>query len=437
MLSRKRPWRNAWSFWRLPIDKLDANRLGRILIRLFMTLVLLALSGWLLRFNWLQRPIHYRNYAFSSEESRRLRLFARAQYAHGMHAWLQNDPETAAGFFRQAVTQEVFFLDAWLRLAEAEAMMGRSAKSREILLFTTSLTGAVFRWKWPQMLLARELGSDEIFYRNTNFLLSQRVLQEDALQLLHNHFGGNATAAVTVLDSDNFVSYLKWLMQRGMTEETLTVWQKIIENERADAATALRYAHFLLNNMRITESRTIWQAYLAVDGMTNAGFENEISQLGFDWRHWNDKDGNWVIKRVIQEAFEGKYALRISFAGRRNISFQNVYQIVPVVPLERFRLNYAWKSAELTTDQGPFIEIVGYDQKGFSQTGPMMTGTHKWRQEVIEFRPPEGCRAAVVRVRRRPSHRFDSKIKGSLWLDNFGLEMLSTENKQILSEKTP
>ncbi len=140
-------------------------------------------------------------------------------------------------------------------------------------------------------------------------------------------------------------------------------------------------------------------------------------------------------QHLVPGAHEGKYALRISFAGRQNISFQNIYQIIPVIPLERLRLNYAWKSKGISTDQGPFIEIVGYDQKGLFQSGPMITGTHTWREESIEFRPPAGCRAVVVRVRRRPSNRFDSKIKGSLWLDNFRLENLDSEKKEILSEK--
>ncbi len=42
-------------------------------------------------------------------------------------------------------------------------------------MFTTGLTDGVFRWKWPQMLLARDLGMDGILYRNTNYLLSRRI----------------------------------------------------------------------------------------------------------------------------------------------------------------------------------------------------------------------------------------------------------------------
>jgi tetratricopeptide (TPR) repeat protein len=414
---------------------MQTKKPGNILFKFLITLGLIALGGWLFYFNWLQRPIHYRTYSFSSEESQRLRSFARAQYAHGLHAWFQNDPERAAGFFRKAVSQDLFFMDAWLKLAEAEATMGHAETSRDILRFTTGLTGGVFRWMWPQMLLSRDLGMDAILYRNTNFLLSRRTLTQDALQLLHIHVGGDVKTAISVLAADNLVLYLNWLMRWGRPEDTLTVWQKIRENGKPDAEIGLQYAHFLLSEKRIAESISVWQEYLSLDGMTNAGFENDITQHGFDWRYWGDKDGNWTIERVNQGAHEGKYALRISFAGRQNISFQNVYQIVPVIPLERLRLNYAWKSDDITTDQGPFVEIVGYDQNGLSQSGPMITGTHKWREESIEFRPPAGCRAVVVRVHRRSSHRFDSKIKGSFWLDNFRLEILSPEKKQVLSEK--
>jgi hypothetical protein len=414
---------------------MNTKKVGNILFKLLITIALVLLGGWLLFFNWLQRPIHYQSYNFSIEEAQRLRPFAHAQYAHGLHAWFQNDPATAAEFFKQTVFQDIFFMDAWLKLAEAEATMGNSQKSRDILRFTTAISGGVFRWKWPQILLAREIGMDEILYRNTNYLLSHHILTQDALQLLHIHVGGDVTAAVTVLAPDNLVLYLNWLMRWGMTENSLTVWQKIHENGKPNAEIGLQYAHFLLDKKHVAESISVWQEYISLEGMTNGGFESDITQRGFDWRHWSDKGAKCTIERVNQGAYEGSYALRISFAGRQNISFQNIYQIVPVSPMERLRLSYAWRSDGITTDQGPFVEISGYDQNGLSQSGPMITGTHKWREASIEFRPPAGCRAVVVRVRRRSSHRFDSKIKGSLWLDNFRLEILDSEKKQVLSEK--
>ena len=109
-----------------------------------------------------------------------------------MHAWLQQKPERAGSCFRQAVSQDVLHLDAWLRLAEIEAALGRAEKARATLRFTTEMTDQVFRWKWSQMLLAKELGMENSLYRNTNFLLSGNVLVQDALQLLHTHLDGDA-----------------------------------------------------------------------------------------------------------------------------------------------------------------------------------------------------------------------------------------------------
>lgn len=408
-----------------------AKKTVNFLFKTIITLILTAMGGWLFYFNWLQRPIHYRNYTFSIEESQRLRSFARAQYAHGLHAWFQNDPETAAAFFKQTVLQDVFFLDAWFRLAEAEATMGHRQKAEDILAYTANLTDGVLRWKWPQTLLACDLGMDDIVYRNTNFLLTRRLLTQDSLQLLHMQSDGDVTETLNILEPGNLTLYLNWLMRWGMTEDTLSVWHKIRENGKPDAEIGLQYANFLLNQKHIAESIAIWQEYSRLDGVTNGGFEKEITQCGFDWRYWNDEGGSWKIERVNKEAHKGKHALRISFAGFQNISFHSFYQIFPVIPLERFRLNYAWKSDGISTDQGPFVEIIGYDQAGLSECGLKITGTNKWRTESIEFQPPEGCRAALVRVRRLPSHRFDSKIKGSLWLDDFRLEILKSDKKQV------
>ena len=177
----------------------------------------------------------------------------------------------------------------------------------------------------------------------------------------------------------------------------------------------------------------IWKKYTGSEGLTNPGFEKEITGQGFDWRHWGEEDGNWELKRANYEPVEGGFALRITFNGRENISFYHVYQIFKVDPQSKYRLTYAWKSRGITTDQGPFIEIYGYDQNGLYLTGPKITGTQGWREVSLEFDIPEGCRGAVVRLCRRPSSRFDSKIRGSLWLDDFRLEKIERDSPRFSS----
>jgi len=398
-----------------------------ILIRILITAILSALGCWSVYFNWPQRAVWQASYAFSDEEAQQLKVYPKAQYELGMHAWLQQQPERAAGFFRQAVSQDTLFLDAWLRLAETEAALGGEGKAKDILTFTTDLTEHVFRWKWEQILLARELGMQHRLYRNTNYLLSRKVLVQDALQLLHTHLGGEASAVIAVLEPANLSAYLDWLMRWGMTEESLIVWQAMNKVAEPEREIALQYAHFLLNHKRITPSVNIWQKYTGSAGLTNPGFERSLTGKGFDWRHWGEKDGNWDLKRVYNEAAEGEYALKIKFDGQENVSFQHLYQIIAVIPKKKYRLTYDWKSSGITTDEGPFMEIIGYDKQGLYRAGPMITGSNGWHEESITFEVPADSRAAVVRLRRRASMRFDSKIRGTVWIDNFRLEKTTNQ----------
>jgi hypothetical protein len=70
------------------------------------------------------------------------------------------------------------------------------------------------------------------------------------------------------------------------------------------------------------------------------------------------------------------------------------------------------------------MEVYGYDCPDLRAAGPMLTGDRDWHRAALEFTPPAGCQAVVVRLRRIQSRRFDNKVAGTLWLDDFNLEAL-------------
>ena len=106
-------------------------------------------------------------------------------------------------------------------------------------------------------------------------------------------------------------------------------------------------------------------------------------------------------------------------------------------PYEKYRLTYEWKSRGITTDQGPFVEVCSYDKHGLYQAGPMITGSRSWHEKAIEFEIPADCRAAVVRLRRRASMRFDAKISGMVWIDGFRLDKLETDTQTAAADTEP
>ena len=252
-------------------------------------MALIALGAWLVHFTWLQRQVHYKKYNFTMEEVERLSNFPQAQYDFGRRAWMALDAAAAAEHYRRAVSGDVLHIDAWLRLAEAEASMGNIDRARTILTHTDSRVANVYRWKWTQMLLARELGIDDIFMRNINFLIAHDKKVQDALQLLDGHVEGSAPVAVEALHPDNLASYLEWLMRWQRVEDTDAVWRKMAVAGPPDPDVALQYVHFLVGYKQIRKAGLIWQTHSGSNGMTNAGFEAEVTRLGFDWRFGKDK----------------------------------------------------------------------------------------------------------------------------------------------------
>jgi tetratricopeptide (TPR) repeat protein len=215
-----------------------------------------------------------------------------------MRAWSRGKAQEASEFFRQAVSENPFHMDAWLRLAESEAALGNLEKSKKILMFVDDTAAGVFRWQWPQMLLARDLGMDDVFLKNANDLLGHRKLTQDTLQLLDFHYKNDTAAVVDVLQSENRVPYLQWLMRWGRVDDTGTVWQRIVKDGAPDADVVLQYTHFLVGKKKVLAARDIWHKFNGAEGITNAGFEKEITGRGFDWRCSEDRQANWEIRRL-------------------------------------------------------------------------------------------------------------------------------------------
>jgi hypothetical protein len=193
------------------------------------------------------------------------------------------------------------------------------------------------------------------------------------------------------------------------------------ESDKFDNQLSDRYINFLVSQKDIHNAAKIRNKHSGIEGITNPDFEAPLSKKGFGWRYSNGKDREWNIQRLPQNPVNGKYALRISFAGDKNTNFKHLSQIVPVQALKDYRISYWWRSENITTDQRPYLEIRSFDGKSSLTKSPMIQSSTKWQEQTLLFSTPENCQAIVIRIRRNRSHRFDSKIEGQMWLDNFNL----------------
>ncbi|MDM8554881.1 hypothetical protein QUF75_09140 [Desulfococcaceae bacterium HSG7] len=389
-----------------------------------ITLLLILLTGWLLQYTWQKRSLSDKNQILSDNDAKTMKFLPEAQYLLGLKALSDSDAATASTYFRQAVSQDVYHIDAWLKLAEAENALGNVEKAKKILQFTHRRTKPVRRWKWSETLLAYELRMEKIFVHNINYMVQRGIHKQDALQLADAYTDYKTALTIQMLDTENMAPYLQNLMRLTRQADASLVWDAITETGKPAPDILLQYVNFLVNKKKIIKAYPIWREYTDTDGITNPDFEKKITRQGFDWRFGNDSERNWVIKRVTSPIYQGEYALQVTFGGKKNISFHHLYQIVPVKPLAAYTLTFVWQSVNITTDQGPFIEIYGYDQTGLSVHGRQITGTDQWHTESIQFKPPANCHAVVIRLRRMKSKRFDSKIAGVIRLDNFRLSRI-------------
>lgn len=385
-----------------------------------IALVLLVPAWHAMDYGRARRHLHYRDAVFAAQSDPGLLADADARYAYGRRAEGELDWAGAAAHYRQAALLDPLKMDAWLALAEVRAVTGDREGARRIVAFCQDHLAPLVRWKWRQTLLTHELGMAEAFGANINFLIDRGVKGHDAFFLLETHCETEPACALDVLAASNRPSYLKWAMRWRRAEAAAAAWSRLEADGAADRDLASDYVSFLLGRKETAEAARIWLAVNRRGGVTNGGFEDEISGRAFDWRAGRHPDDLWRIQRVAQEGREGTVGLRVDFAGRENVSFAHLSQIVPVAPLITCRLSFWWQSKGLTTDQLPFVEVIAYEAGGLLARGePMAESSGRWRQTELAFAPPADCHAVLVRLRRLPSRRFDSKIEGHVWLDDF------------------
>ena len=388
-----------------------------------LTIFLVILGVWLMAYSWQARRVTMRSFENTMEAADRLKAFPVAQFKIGYQLWFQNRLDVALNLFRRAVSKNFCHLDAWLKMGEIEATRGNRRKAMDILKFTDQVAPNVYSWKWRQTLLAHNLGLEQIFLRNINYLIPFPKSRQNALFMLDQAYGEDSAQILETLAHDNYISYLYWLLGGRRVDDAQTVWQALDDHEKEQPALLSRYVHFLLHNKRVADAKAVWRQ-AGHFGIINPKFEEAMINQGFGWRFFNPKTEASMIKRKYLLQSEREYVLQVTFSGQQNLGFSHFFQILPADPGKKYRIGWDWKSRQLTTDQRPFIEIYGFECKGLYVRGSMLPGSTDWHEAAIEFEVPEDCEAVGIRLRRLPSKRFDSKISGMLWMDNFSMRDL-------------
>jgi hypothetical protein len=347
------------------------------------------------------------------------RLFPETWLWQGNEAYyMRLDPEAAAQSYREALRRQPVMIDAWIALAKAELTAGRAGEAEHILDGLAPLIAHVSTWKWQELLLAYDLGHTQHFAASYNFILSRLPHRISEACYVALQFWGSWPMILPHVAAENRTVFLQQLMAAKEVDVALTLWKDMAADPEApESEVQLGFCQFLLDNKRLPAAKDVWKGWRG-DGIRtihDGSFELKPLNRAFGWRM--GRLPQVVMERTSQFPFEKNYCIHVHFNGKQNVLLNHLSQIVPVEPGRNYVLKFARRSRNITTDQGIFLEAVGYGCQGLRVQSEPVTGTSSWMVEEVEVPVPAGCEAVLIQLRRKESLMFDSMISGDYWLD--------------------
>src|ERR1700722_14631821 len=307
--------------------------------------------------------------------------------------------------------------------------------------------------------------SPEINWKVANFYVRTRKIS-DALRALKEvlledpskerqvfSLAANATADTQEILREMFppsapllLDYLDFQIATNRMDPAAQTWAILLELKSPfDPARALPYLDALIQHKHLDHLTEAWAALAArfpqeiaaresmPDLITNANFAFAPLNGGFDWRVIPVQ--GVAVAVDTSPGLDASKSLRINFDGTQNLDYAHVLQYVPVTPNTSYKFSAYMRAQGITTDSGPrFVLQDAYDPATlvdvssesanpvrFSISTDNLTGTSDWSPHQLEFKATGDPRLLIVKLARPPSHKFDNKLAGTVWIARVSL----------------
>jgi hypothetical protein len=326
----------------------------------------------------------------------------------GYYTWQAELQEFAgvdpASSLDEAVRLNRYASGAWVRLAARSEMRGDfPAAERQLLvaeqvdrLFDTrwALMNFYFRrgdaekfWFWTRKSLEMSYGDltslFELVWRFTDDgERMNRALPED-VQILNKYLyfltatnrltAGGPIALRLLRDSSSkdvpvLLHYGEEALEASRTSAAIVVWNGLCERK-------------LLTYKKLSPERA--------QTLTNADFMVAAIQTGFDWRFSPNPEVT-----ILQPIPEG--GVRISLNGKQSETEDLAWQVVPLLPGRRYRLQFDYRTADMRQTGVCWIVRAGF--RGLSELGhgAVLAPREEWQHADVVFSSGEANTARLV-----------------------------------------
>ena len=289
-------------------------------------------------------------------------------------------------------------VDVQLEVARFWFRRGDIARAMKHLDVALTFGGSLREEIFPDLLkLAEDPATREIAHAE---LLKQRVAWWPQF---FNHAAAKAASVETLralfqmqaggpntVTSDGLRAYLQRLQRENLWVESYLVW---------------------LNNLRKDQLN-------AIGNLFNGGFEEEISNLGFDWIV--TPASQVVVDTASTYGATGHKALRVVFRGPR-IQFQHVHQYLMLDP-GTYVLHGRVRPDNLETSEGIQWSIYCVGNTKAIAHSERFTGTDHWQHFTAQLQiPVQDCSVQMLRLELAGRSALDYEAKGAIWFDDLSI----------------
>jgi hypothetical protein len=363
--------------------------------------------------------------------------------------WQYNleDPDSprAIRAYQTALSFDPHSADTWLDLGTAYETEGDTAGARNAFVQAKRAypLSPEVSWRYGNFLLRR---GDS----NAAFAEIKRAVESDpkrgaAAFALSMRFDPNVNSALQrVLPSsqDAYLNVISALAEQGQTDQALIVWSKLAAlPPKLQLSQSFPLLEALINKRQVAEAQRVWDQALNFASVSrppdppgslvwDGGFETNVVGGGFTWRYSSFIDGV-VVTLDKNEKHSGNRSLRLTFNGLRNVTFNDVCQFVSVQPSTSYLFSAWVMTRSLSTDQGVRFGLrsIG-DPNNSAVWTEDVEGTQPWTEIELPWTSGKDVHELQLCVTRLPSVKFDSKIRGSAWIDDVVLAPASAENSK-------
>ncbi len=326
----------------------------------------------------------------------------------------------------------------WMTLGTAYGQEGEAAKAEAALRRAVELAPnyAYPRWYLGNLLL-RNGQYDDAFVELRKASDADPELRPQQFHLIWEVYGEDPEALKNAVGESLAAraQFAQYLVGQNKIDEGLRLWNTLSNAEkRTSVETGEAIITSLTKAFRYHEGFTVWNEisgdnFGAVAGQIFDGsFEKSATYTLNSVFGWQVKATSGMrIDVDPAKSHSGSHSLRMMFQVRSNMDPMNVSQLVPVIPMAEYDVEYFVSSDKLESASTPQIQIFNAADERVplvsSATAP--SGTKNWGRFNLSFKTGENVQAVIIRIVRFSCSTKEAPvcpIFGTVWYDDFSLK---------------